>query len=136
MATNRGLWWPDEPARLIDWHSITKAVWSEAGLTVFEADVDDFILVDRRPIRVALSEPRKVPEVVRQRVEASIVYNFEIVLPEGPANLVARKIIGQNGLSWWARLGPHTPDNSSTRLALGQLLAERRDENEARLRSL
>ena len=136
-ATSFGLWWPEEPARLITWHLIDKVVWSEAGFTVIEADlVDDLLLVDREPARVALERPNKLPEVVRRRVESSVVRTLEVELSDGVARIVGRKVRGQDGISYWARLESGTPDSPLTRLELTEIIEPLRAEAAARLANL
>jgi hypothetical protein len=137
VATNLGLWWPDEPPRLIPWHLVDKAVWSEAGLAVTEAElVDDLLLVDRPPLAVTLTDPRKLPLVVRRRVEANVVRSQSVLLSDGAARIVGRKVSGQDGLAYWARLEPGTPDNSAVRAELRDLIEPLRAEASARLRDL
>jgi hypothetical protein len=105
-ATPTGLWWPDAAGlRCIGWERIDKAVWRDGALMVIEADVvDDVFLVDRPPVLVALGTPRDLPPTVRKRVESNIVRSELHTVPGGSARFVARRIPGQDGLMWWARL--------------------------------
>ena len=136
-ATNLGLWWPEEPARRIPWHRLDKVVWSEAGFAVVEAEiVDDLLLVDRPPVRVQLADPRKLPEVVRRRIESSVLRTQEVRLSEGTALIVGRKVSGQNGLSYWARLTPGTPDSVISRVELQAIVEPLRAEAATRLAEL
>lgn len=152
VATNRGLWWPDEPARLILWHLITKVIWSDGVLAVTEAELaDDLLLVDHDPATVRLDDPdplqplreerdrvpvvgdpAKLTKIIRQRVEGSVVQTHLIRLSEGSARVVARKVSGSDGLAWWARLEPGTPDSEAARSELGMLIDRLRAEESDR----
>jgi hypothetical protein len=128
LATPRGLWWPDgESPRLIGWQQISKAVWRDGVLAVTEADVvDDLLLVERRPVAVALSVPRDLPPTVRKRVEANIVSSQIAPVPGGSARFVARRVPGEDGVHWWARLETGTPDTDQVRSAVAARVASLR----------
>ncbi|MCL2781318.1 MAG: hypothetical protein FWD74_07495 [Actinomycetia bacterium] len=120
LATPRGLWWPfpDGPRR-IGWERLDKAVWRDGELTVTEASVvDELLLVDRPPVRVRLSVPRDLPPTVRKRVRANVVRSELCPIAGGAARVVARRVPGRDGLSWWARLEPGTPDTPAARAEL------------------
>lgn len=129
LATPAGLWWPatTDPAgehRLIGWQHIDKATWREHLLVVVEADlVDEVLLVDRAPISLELTMPRDLPPTVRKRVEANVVRSEVQPVPGGAARFVARRIPGEDGLGWWARLEPGTPDSVELRSAIRGRLA-------------
>lgn len=117
VASRLGLWWPtpDGPHK-IGWHLIDKAVWDSGRLTVIEAEVvDDLFLLEHRPVSVELTVPRDLPPTVRKRVEASVAQSELITLPGGSIRLVARRVPGQDGLTWWARSAPGTPDGPHVR---------------------
>lgn len=160
-ATNRGLWWPDVPARRMPWHLINKAVWSDGVLTVTQASVtDDLLLVDRPAVTVRLEqaeppdpaggperrsggkpapvegEPAKLAKIVRQRVEASVAQTHLVRLDGGTARVVARKVGGQDGWAWWARLEPGTPDCDGVRTQLAMLIERLRADEAARREDL
>jgi hypothetical protein len=132
-ATPRGLWWPGlGDYRLIGWQSISKATWHNDVLTVIEADVvDDLLLVDRIPVRVTITVARDLPPTVRKRVEANIVHSEQVAVGGGTARLVGRKVPGEDGLRWWARLEDGAVDDGSVRLALSARLARLRDDWQA-----
>jgi hypothetical protein len=136
LATPSGLWWPAESGpRLIGWQLVDKAVWHEDVLTVVEADVvDDVLLVDRAPMSTVLSVPRDLPPTVRKRVERTIVRSDMVAVPGGAARFVARRVPGRNGVIWWARLEPGTPDTAPARAAVRERvdLLRRRAEEEQR----
>jgi hypothetical protein len=128
LATPRGLWWPavDAP-RLIGWQHVAKAVWRDGALTVTEAEiVDDLLLVERRPVSVELSVPRDLPPTVRKRVEANIVSSEVAPVPGGSARFVARRVPGEDGVRWWARLEAGTPDTDQVRSAVAARVASLR----------
>jgi hypothetical protein len=137
VATNHGLWWPEDPPRRIPWHLIVRATWSERGLTVVEAEVvDDLLLAERSPRVVALAQTGKIPPIVRRRVEGSIAATHDVRLDDGPARIVARRVTGQGGQLWLARLGPDTPDTELARAQLSALVGRLRDEDAARREAL
>ena len=61
--------------------------------------------------------PRDLPPVVRKRIETNVVRSEVLPVPGGSARFVARRIPGQDGLRWWARLedGTPTPPRSAPR---------------------
>jgi hypothetical protein len=131
LATPRGLWWPDEGAaaalRLIAWQHVSKATWRDGVLAITQADVaDDLLMVDRRPVAVRLSVPRDLPPTVRKRVEANIVRSELEPVTGGAARIVARRVPGEDGLHWWARLEPGTADTAQVRSALAARVASLR----------
>jgi hypothetical protein len=131
LASPRGLWWPssDGSLRLIGWQFITKATWQDGALRVIEADVvDDLLLVDRPAIALALEVPRDLPPVVRKRIESNVVRSELLDVGAGAARFVARRTPGRDGLQWWARLEPETPDTEQVRAAVSARLAVLRDE--------
>ena len=134
LASPRGLWWPsDELApRLIGWQYVTKAVWHGRTLTLIEADVvDELLLVDRPPIAAELEVPRDLPPVVRKRVETNVVRSELLSIVGGTARFVARRVPGQDGVVWWARLERGTPDTPQVRSAVSARLAILRAEHAA-----
>lgn len=133
LATPAGLWWPaDGPHRLIAWPHITKATWEDRTLRVTEADVvDDLLLVDREPVALELEVPRDLPPVVRKRIESNVVRSSLAEVSGGSARFVARRIPGQDGVQWWARLEDGTPDTPQVRSSVTARLAILRAEYEA-----
>lgn len=125
LASPSGLWWPEpDGPRLIGWQVISKAVWRDGKLTIIEADiVDDLLLVDRPPVAVELTVPRDLPPVVRKRVEANVVRSEVRPVIGGSARFVARRVPGEDGVHWWARLEGGTRDTEAVRSAVGAELA-------------
>jgi hypothetical protein len=120
LATSRGLWWPSRsgPTRL-GWHLIDKAVWRDDVLTIIVADlVDDLLLVDRAPVSLRLAVPRDLPPTVRRRVESTVVRSELAAVPGGVARFVGRRVPGQDGVRWWARLERGTRDSPAVRDAV------------------
>jgi len=119
-ATPKGLWWPDEDGmRCVPWQRIDKVTWQDGRLSVTEADiVDDLLLVDRAPVAATLTTPRDLPPTVRKRVEANIVDTELVAVPGGAVRFVARRRPGREGVTWWARLEPGTPDSEDVRSAV------------------
>lgn len=133
LASPSGLWWPDaDGPRLIGWPYIDKAVWRDNRLTVVQADVvDDLLLVDRDPVSAELAVPRDLPPVVRKRIEANVVRSELLPITGGTARFVARRIPGQDGVRWWARLEAGTRDTPQVRSAVSARLALLSAEHEA-----
>jgi hypothetical protein len=125
IATPRGLWWPEaDGQRCIGWQYIDKAVWNSGILIVTEAEVvDDTLLVDRPPVSVALETPRDLPPTIRKRIEANVVRSELLGIGGGAARFVARRIPGQDGVTWWARLEQGAVDDDQVRAAIRARLA-------------
>jgi hypothetical protein len=106
------------------WQHVDKVVWRDGVLTVTEADVvDDALLVDRAPVSVVLATPRDLPPVVRKRVESNIVKTELLAVGGGAVRFVARRQPGRDGVTWWARIEPGTPDTERLRSAIAARLA-------------
>lgn len=113
VATPLGLWLQ---GRRIAWQLIDHAVWRDGRLTVTEAAVvDEVLLVDQQPVSVPLDPPYDLPPTVQKRVTASVARSERQPLPGGSALFVARRVPGQDGLRWFARLEPGTPDTLAVR---------------------
>lgn len=120
VVTPKGLWWPDaDGLRCMQWQHIDKVIWQDGRLFVTEAEVeDDLLLIDRPVVSVALAVPRDLPPTVRKRVEANIVRTELVSVPGGAVRFVARRQPGRDGVTWWARLEPGTPDSEDLRSAV------------------
>ena len=137
VATNVGLWWPEPAPRLIPWFLVVKASWSEAGLSVVEAEIDDDLLLIEQPVlRAPPTHPGRLPPVIKQRVEASVARTHEVSVSGGTARVVGRRVAGRDGLSWWARLSSGTPDTRAVRLQLTDIVDRLRAEEDARRAAL
>lgn len=139
VTSVRGLWWPvagDDLAamRRIPWELVDKAVWRDGVLVVVEAVVlDDLILVDKSPAALPLAEPGEVPVQVKRRVDASVLRSEIVPVVGGQARIVARRIPGRDGLTWWARLEGSTPDNVMVRDQVQHAIDRFRAEEAAKL---
>jgi hypothetical protein len=132
VATSLGLWWPFlDGARRMPWQHVDKVVWRDGVLTVTEADVvDDLLLVDRPPVSAVLAVPRDLPPVVRKRVESNIVKSELLAVGGGAVRFVARRQPGRDGVTWWARIEPGTPDTERLPSAIAARLAILRAERD------
>jgi hypothetical protein len=108
VATPVGLWLPGMPER-VPWHLIDKATWQAGVLTVTPAvDAGDGVLVEQPPRSVTLDRPRDIPQTVRVRVQKAIAFTRHHPLPGSPegtgprrgVRVVARRVPGQDGVSW------------------------------------
>lgn len=127
VVTSLGMWLPADgslagpsmgaadAARRLGWHLVTKAAWSGGAITLVEAAecaaVGGIVLLaDRPPRRLRLVEPGRVPEVVHERVTASIRSRQHRELPGGGAWIVARKVPGRDGIVVQVRPDPGTDE--------------------------
>ncbi|HEX5495747.1 MAG TPA: hypothetical protein VFX70_14340 [Mycobacteriales bacterium] len=147
LATRCGLWLPDRTERPLGWHQIVRATWRDGVLTLVEA-VEAVrpeqtvrpeetgltgrgarVMVESPPARYRLTEPRRVPFTVRQRVEHSIGYRAHHHLdPSGGVYVVGRRVAGRDGLTWYLIFdGGADPEDPLARIRADELLAEARD---------
>lgn len=124
LATSRGLWLAasDAEPEHLRWHLISKATWEGGTLRVIPAreieDIEGAVLIaDESPLRVRLSEPRRVPETVHRRVTGSIKTRHHRDLPGGGAWFVQRTVAGQDGILLQVRADPGTDDDAVRRVA-------------------
>jgi hypothetical protein len=127
VATSRGLWLPepDEEWRRVGWHLISKATWGNGAIALVEARevevVGGAVLIADLPVRrLRLAQPGKVPEIVHQRVTASIKTRHHRDLPGGGAWFVQRKVAGRDGIVLQVRPDPGT-DEAATRQVAGDV---------------
>ncbi|GAA3813864.1 hypothetical protein GCM10022226_38290 [Sphaerisporangium flaviroseum] len=91
MATERALRLPGEEP--LPWHRIDRALWDDEGLRVVATDGTEW--------RMALPDPGRLPEAVRERVTSSILANQYVRLGDlGGVRLVARRVPGQDAAEW------------------------------------
>nr|WP_239675239.1 hypothetical protein [Natronosporangium hydrolyticum] len=128
VASNLGLWFPGRVARL-GWHEIHKASWTGRALEITPAEVVEerdgyWITADQPPLRVTVTEPRDLPQVVRTRVTRSVSFSSHHPVPGGAVRVVARRVPGIDGLTWAVRYDEGTdPDGPGVREATGTLVA-------------
>jgi len=75
------------------------------------------LLADRPPRQLRLAEPRRLPEVVHQRVTGSIRSSHHHDLPGGGAWFVQRKVPGRDGVVLQVRADPGTDAEVLRRVA-------------------
>jgi hypothetical protein len=88
------------PGRRVEWSTITHAEWSDDGATL---TVDEFGTAGGDPgtCRLVLDEPGRLPEVVRERVTASIVASrHAAVRGRAGVRVVARRAPGSDEVVW------------------------------------
>ena len=130
VVTSWGLWLPDDPARRVGWHLVSKAVWGGSALVVTEAvesgigdgpddRADDraVLLTDLPPRRLVLEDPGRVPLAVHERVTGSIRSRHHRDLPGGGAWFLQRKVPGRDGTVLQVRADPGTDVDAVRRLA-------------------
>ncbi len=121
VATSRGLWLPDGPRRL-GWHLISKATWGNGAIALVEAqEVDDLggavLITDLGVVRLRLAAPGRVPQVVHERVTASIRSRHHRDLPGGGAWFVQRRVAGRDGVVLQVRPDPGTDEAAMAQVA-------------------
>ncbi len=114
VATRLGLWTPGEggPAR-VSWHLISKASWSGGTLTLVVAEETGHagaavLLADVQRRQYSLLEPGRLPQVVQQRVTASIRTAHHRTVPGGGAWFIQRSVAGVDGVVLQVRVDPGT----------------------------
>lgn len=123
VLTQLGVWVPEGAlARRVSWHLISKAVWDQAALHLTEAVSTGtagpaVLLSDLPPQRFTLTEPGRVPQVVRERVTRSIRTSRHVELPGGGAWFVQRRVPGHDGVVLQVRADPGTAPEAVYRVA-------------------
>jgi len=136
FASSLGLWVPsaadtlDGPRR-VGWHLVSKATWGDGALELVEAVEsgsagDAVLLTDLRPVRYALEQANKLPDVVHARVNVSIRSRHRRELPGGGAWFVQRKVPGRDGIVLQVRADPGTDEEAVRRVA-SEVAAKIRD---------
>ncbi|MEV0149162.1 MULTISPECIES: hypothetical protein [unclassified Nonomuraea] len=91
VATDLALFLSD--GTRVPYETVDKAAWDEEGLRV--------LTTDGRWHQERISEPRLLPETVRERVNSTIIVNKHVALPgRGGVRLVARRRPGGDMLGW------------------------------------
>lgn len=116
----RGQW------RMIGWHEIEQGGWNDQNRELRWEETDG-----RRGSAV-MDDPRRVPEVFRERVHASIVVQKHVPVDGSREGGVvsARRNLGDPAqpLEWRTRRGRGTPDDEATRSVLRNALDELRHD--------
>jgi hypothetical protein len=111
VATTRGLRLVGaaggEAAPLLPWHEVGHARWSATAdgggsFTITPlAEVEPGVQARLAPRRHALSDSGELPQVVRRRVDRTVVASQRFPLPDrGGVVLVARRLPGQAAKEW------------------------------------
>ena len=102
IATPLGLWLP--ALERLSWHHITHLSWSGTMMSVTAAvEVEPSVLENQPARSVRLTEPRTLPETVQQRFYSSRSHTTRHRLSDGSGVIiVARRVPGQDGLTWYA----------------------------------
>ncbi|WP_308280391.1 hypothetical protein [Pseudonocardia abyssalis] len=114
VVTSWGLWIPasDGGVRRVGWHLVSRAAWGNGAIELVEAQEEQaggaVLLVDRPVVRLRLAEPGRAPEIVQERVTASIRSRHHRDLPGGGAWFVQRKVPGRDGIVLQVRPDPGT----------------------------
>ncbi len=118
VATDRALRLPGEEP--LPWYRIDRAMWDEEGLRIVATDGAERWL--------ALPEPGRLPEAVRERVTSSILASRHVSLGNrGGVRLVARRVPGQDTAEWEFVFDPGLdPADPGLRAAAEQALEELR----------
>lgn len=118
VATDRALRMPGR--RPLPWYRIDRALWDQAGLSVHATDGGEW--------RLALPDPGRLPEAVRERVTSSILVNRHVRLGDrGGVRLVARRVPGRDEALWELVFDPGLDGSDpGLRAAADQVLEELR----------
>lgn len=103
----------------LEWESVIRATWDAPVLEVH---------VPQETVRLVLDDPGSIPEVVNERVKASVVVQHHVALVgDKGVRLVARRKPGSTDITWRvtfdAGIDPNDPE---VRAAAEQALAELR----------
>lgn len=108
LASTRAIYLPESSSLTagewtrLPWTSVDRAAWEDPQIVV-EARMDD----TARRWRVDLAEPGRIPEVVRERVMASIVVSEHVELTEGAgARIVGRRTDSDAPVEWNVTFDP------------------------------
>lgn len=134
VVTTLGLWLPGTAGRL-GWHQVHKATWAGSRLTVVpsrpvgagvgDEGSDYTVMADDAAVTVNLADPGDLPAVVRQRVTRSVAYTAHHPLPAGGVRVVARRIAGQDGVTWHVRYDDGTdPEDPAVVAVTAELVGE------------
>ena len=130
LASNRAIYLPSTGdfaaagwTRLA-WTSVDRATWEEP-----EVVIEGRLEGSARRWRVRLSDAGRLPEVIRERVTASIVISEHVELVDGGgARIVGRRTDGDTAVEWSVTFDPGLdPQDPALRAAAVTALADLRD---------
>jgi hypothetical protein len=131
VATNLGLWLPEDPPRRLGWAEIHKAAWSGNELVITPAATETTIngyavTSDQTALRYTLPDPGDLPHQVRARVTRSVAYTVHHPLPGGGGvRVAARRVPRLDGLHWTVRYdGGADVDDPVVREVTSELVAQ------------
>jgi hypothetical protein len=114
----------DEQAERVPWQDIERARWQEEGLVLTRNDGTE----QTYPVE----DPGRVPEVVHERVAASIAASNHVPLPGGNGHgvrITARRTPGEAAVRWHLRFDPGLdPDDPDVRRHAQAALADLRQQ--------
>ena len=98
IATDKALHLPETAtvSGRIAWHLVDRAAWRDPNL---ELALHATVGAPLQSFRVELTEPGKLPQVVRERVTGSVVTSIDVDLPGGAARIAARRT-ETNDIRW------------------------------------
>lgn len=105
-ASDRALYLPGDadadPGTRLAWDTIVHAAWEPPTLVVEQGGG-----VPARIVRVVLEDPRRIPEVVRERVMATIVVSEHVdLVGDAGARIVGRRSPEGEGIRWTITFDP------------------------------
>jgi hypothetical protein len=130
MASTRAIYLPSagplapEEVTRLPWTGIDRATWEDPEV-VIEGRLDG----SPRRWRVALSDSGRLPEVIRERVNSSIVISEHVdLVDEGGARIVGRRGDADEPVQWSITFDPGLdPQDPQLRAAAVNALADLRD---------
>lgn len=130
LASNRAIYLPSSGDFMasgwtrVAWMSVDRATWEEP-----EVLIEGRLGGSPRRWRVTLADAGRLPEVIRERVTASIVISEHVDLVEGGgARIVGRRTDGDTAVEWSITFDPGLdPDDPGLRAAAVNALADLRD---------
>jgi len=128
VATDRDLLLQRRPPEYerVGWDAIDKATFDADGLRIIGRDAQG----DQLRLRVPIADPGSLPEVVRERVTASIVVSQHVALRDDlGVRVTARRRPGASAFAWGYRVDPglDETDPDVAQAALEAVEAVRRD---------
>lgn len=106
---------------LTPWHEVESGAWNS------ELEELQLTLADRRRIRHRLAEPGLVPEVMRERVASTIVFQRWLEMPETGSGVTvsARRSLVDQAVTWRATPGRGLKPNDPDVMAFGEAAVRR-----------
>lgn len=130
VGTDRALYIGAEEFVRIPWERVERASWDRDASALVVEEVADF--GERQPRHVVqLGDPRRLLELVRERVTASILLTSEVPIPgtNGMKVIARRSPVGDSDIrfSFWLGAGLD-PDDPAVRSASERAVAQARSD--------